>query len=97
MRTLPLATRLLVISGLAIVALSIGWWWVTYRDVIGYSYLSLPDAGVCLVSNTDICQLARSLCRSTHPLAVAAYWSASIWVGVAALCASLVTGSTQDA
>jgi hypothetical protein len=97
MQTLPLATRFLVASGAIIVILSVGWWWVTYRDVIGYNYMSLPDAGVCLVSNTDICQLARSLCRSTHPLAIITYWSASIWIGVAALCGSLVTGTARNA
>lgn len=90
-------TRLLQIFGAAVVALSLAWWWITYQDVIGYNYLSLPDASLCLVSNSDICQLARSLCRSTHPLAIIAYWSASLWIGVAALCASLATGTAGDA
>ncbi|PRH84267.1 hypothetical protein C5L14_27365 [Labrys okinawensis] len=97
MSALPVFTRLLQISGAVIVALSFAWWWMTYRDVIGYNYLSLPDASLCLVSNSDICQLARSLCRSTHPLAIVTYWSASLWIGVAALCASFATGPARDA
>ncbi|MBP0578509.1 hypothetical protein J8I29_04230 [Labrys sp. LIt4] len=97
MSALPVFTRLLQIFGAVIVALSFAWWWMTYRDVIGYNYLSLPDASLCLVSNSDICQLARSLCRSTHPLAIVTYWSASLWIGVAALCASLATGTARDA
>jgi len=94
---MPLASRFLVLSGTIIVLFSIGWWWLTFSDVIGYNYLSLPNAGLCLVSNTDICQLAKSLCRGVHPLAIIGYWSASIWIGVAALCASLVTGRAWDA
>jgi hypothetical protein len=94
---MPLLTRVLVLSGLAITVLSVGWWWFTYRDVIGYDYMSFSDAGVCLVRNTDTCQLARSLCRSVHPLAVIAYWSASIWFGFAAMGASLVTGAARTA
>ncbi|MGJ4856479.1 hypothetical protein AB4037_17325 [Labrys sp. KB_33_2] len=97
MSVLPLYPRILLILGVAIVTLSLLWWWITYRDVIGYNYLSLPDAGLCLVSNSDICQLAKSLCRGTHPLAIVAYWSASLWIGVAALCASLATGTARDA
>ncbi|WP_448953147.1 hypothetical protein [Labrys neptuniae] len=97
MSTMPAFTRLLSICGAVIVALSLGWWWLTYRDVVGYNYLSLPDAALCLVSNSDICQLAKSLCRDSHPLAIFAYWSASLWIGVAALCASLATGATGDA
>jgi hypothetical protein len=94
-KVMTLLTRFLVASGLIVVALSIGWWWITYREVIGYNYLSLTSAGLCLVSNTDICQLARSLCRSTHPLAIIDYWSASIWIGTAALCASMVTATAR--
>lgn len=92
-----LVSRFLIAAGTAIILLSVGWWWLTYADVIGYDYLSLPNAGTCLVSNTDICQLAKSLCRGAHPARIIAYWSASIWVGAAMLAASLVTSPARAA
>jgi hypothetical protein len=94
---MPPVSRFLVVSGAIIIVLSVGWWWLTYADVVGYHYLSLQNAGVCLVSNNDICQLAKSLCRGAHPLAIIGYWSASIWIGAAALCASLLAGVERDA
>ncbi|MDQ0394209.1 hypothetical protein [Labrys monachus] len=91
------ASRFLVISGATVVVFSVGWWWLTYADVIRYAYLSPPNAGLCLVSNSDICQLAKSLCRGAHPFAIIGYRSASIWIGAALLCASLVTATARDA
>ena len=94
--TMTLTYRTLAFAGLAIVVLSIGWWWTTYRTVIDYNYMSLGSASTCLVSNTDMCKLARSLCSSTHPLTIIAYWSASIWIGAFALSASLFCRAASD-
>jgi hypothetical protein len=77
-------------SGLAVILGSVGWWWLTYEEVIRYDYIGLAEASACLVSETSICHLARALCRSTHPLAIIDYRSAALWLGVAVLSASLI-------
>jgi hypothetical protein len=80
---------LLAISAI-ILAGSVGWWWLTYRDVIGYSYISASEASVCLIGDSDICRLARALCRGAHPLTLINYRAAAFWVGVAAASSSLM-------
>ena len=37
---------------------AIAWWWITFGEVIRFGYLSWPEAGGCLVQNSDICSLA---------------------------------------
>ncbi|MGA2793980.1 MAG: hypothetical protein ABSE69_10670 [Roseiarcus sp.] len=87
-------TRVLILFGVAATGLSVAWWWLTYRDVVGYAYLSAPNAGLCLVGESTICKLARSICRGAHPLDILEYWSPSFWLGVAALSLSLITGAS---
>ena len=94
-RLMPMSVLagVLVLAGAAVTSLSVAWWWVTYRDAIGYDYLSAPSAGVCLVSETTICHLARSICRGAHPRDIIEYWSPSFWLGAAALFLSLMAGA----
>jgi hypothetical protein len=81
---------LVVAGGLALVG-AIGWWWLTYRDVISYAYLSPGEAGICLIGDSDICRLARALCRGAHPLTLINYRAALFWIGVGSLSSSLMT------
>ncbi|QOZ32898.1 hypothetical protein [Bradyrhizobium sp. CCBAU 53421] len=80
------STHLLSV-GILIVMLAVIWWWVTYRDVILYAYLSTKEAGLCLLGRSDICDLARTLCRGTP--ALINYWWGTFWIGVALVSASL--------
>ena len=88
---------LLVALGALAVATSVGWWWLTYGDVIRYDYISAREAGVCLVGDSEICRLARALCRGTHPTVVIAYRAATFWVGLAAVSASLMFTGNRSA
>jgi len=54
-------TTLFLTCGGVIVAGAIAWWWTTFSYVIGYGYLSWPEAGRCLVHDSDNCALARAL------------------------------------
>jgi len=83
-------TYLLLTTGALTVLGAIGWWWVTYNDVIRYAYISPGEAGLCLVGDSDICRLARALCRGEHPLAIINYRAAAFWIGTASLSASLI-------
>ena len=69
-------------GGFIVLAVALGWWWITYSNVIGYAYIDLREAGTCLVGDSDICRLARALCRGVHPTAFAAYRSAIFWLGL---------------
>lgn len=86
---------LLAVAGGVIVAAAVGWWWATYQDVIRYAYISSREAGYCLVGETDICALARALCRGTHPVALINYSSLSLWAGLLVLSAGLIVGGWQ--
>jgi hypothetical protein len=84
-------TTLLLTAGGAIVAGAIAWWWTTFSYVIGYGYLSWPEAGRCLVHDSDICALAKALCLGSHPRILIAYWTSVFWIGVGVLSISLLT------
>ena len=94
MTRLPIA---LLALGALVVAGSAAWWWITYGDVIRYNYISASEAGVCLLGDSEICRLARALCRGAHPVAIAAYRAATFWIGVAALSASLLASGRRGA
>jgi len=81
---------LLAVGGLAL-ALSVAWWWITYGDVIRYNYIGPREAGACFIGDSEICKLARALCRGAHPVAIVAYRATAFWFGMAALSASLLT------
>jgi hypothetical protein len=82
---------ILLVLGAFAVALSAAWWWITYGDVIRYNYIDAGEASVCFIGDSEICQLARALCRGAHPVAIVAYRAAAFWIGVAALSGSLLT------
>jgi hypothetical protein len=72
------------------VILAVAWWWITYRDVIAYAYLSTGEAGLCLVGRSAICDLARALCAGAHPIVITSYWWGTFWIGVVIASASLM-------
>ena len=87
--------RLLLAGGIAIVAVSLIWWWTTFGDVARYGYLSWREAGRCLVHDSDICTLARALCLGSHPRTLVAYWTSAFWLGFGVLSISLLTAQSR--
>jgi len=63
--------------------------------VIRYNYIGAGEASVCLIGDSEICELARALCRGAHPVAIVAYRAAAFWIGMASLSASLLTPGRQ--
>ena len=86
----------LVMLGAAAMVVAFGWWWLTYRDVIQFAYVSAREASYCIVGETDICALARALCRGAHPLTIATYSSMSLWFGFGLLCIGLVVDGWRE-
>ena len=65
-----------------VTAAAVLWWWRTYGEVVTYGYLSWPEAGQCLVRDSDICMLAKALCLGSHPQTFLLYWTSAFWSGV---------------
>jgi hypothetical protein len=82
--------RMLIVGGIAALVLAVAWWWLTYRAAIGYGCIPAPEAGYCLVGETDTCVLARALCLGTHRLDIEDYSSIGLWFGFLVLCVGLV-------
>jgi len=82
--------KILLAAGAAIVAAALLWWWTTFGDVVRYGYLSWREAGRCLVSDSEICALAKVLCLGAHPRLLIAYWTSAFWIGVGVLSVSLL-------
>jgi hypothetical protein len=78
-----------------VTAAAIYWWWRTFGEFVGYGYLSWPEAGRCLIGDSDICALAKALCLGSHPRGLIAYAAAAFWIGVALLSVGLLLGQTR--
>jgi hypothetical protein len=88
-------SRALLAAGAAIVVAALIWWWTTFGDVVRYGYLSWREAGRCLVSDSDICALAKVLCLGAHPRILAAYWTSAFWIGLGVLSFAVLTPSLR--
>jgi hypothetical protein len=86
----------LLAVGAVVLASAVGWWWLTYADVIQYAYLSAPEAAACLVGRSDTCDLARALCRGSHPAAGLGYWWGTFWIGFGLASASLTISGSRE-
>ena len=70
--------------GRATMAAALAWWGMTFWPPVSNAYLSVTEAGRCLVADTSLCGLATSLCGSRHAVFVAAYSPIALWLGAAA-------------
>jgi len=71
-------TLAVIALGGATIAAALVWWWATFSTFVHYGNLSWPDAGRCLVRDSDICALAKVLCLSAHPRVFFAYWTGGL-------------------
>lgn len=79
----------LLLLGVATMAGATLWWALTYWQVWAYDYLSLPQAGKCLVADSTICRLASALCTGQHRGLVTGYSPIVIWIGAVISCCGL--------
>lgn len=90
------AAKSFLATGVLLLLIAVTWWWLTYADVVQYTYLSVPEAATCLVGRSAVCDLARSLCRGSHPAAIVAYWWGTFWIAVGFASAGLtLTGAKR--
>ena len=79
-----LSTLLLALGG-ATAGSALVWWGLTYWPTVSNDYLSVAEAGRCLVADSSLCRLATSLCGARHVVLVAASYSPlALWFGAAA-------------
>ena len=67
--------------GLATMAMALAWWGVTFWPPVSNDYLSVAEAGRCLVADSSLCDLATSLCGARHAAVVSAYSPVALWLG----------------
>ncbi len=89
-------TKLLAAAGSVALAVAIVWWWTTFGDVVGYGYLSGREAGRCLIGDSDLCALARTLCLGAHPKTLIPYSAAAFWLAVGCFSISLLTPRSRN-
>jgi hypothetical protein len=93
---IAIVERALTPLAVLVTAVAVAWWWWTFGEVVGYGYLSWPDAGRCLLSDNDICMLAKTLCLGSHPRLFLAYWTVAFWIGLALLSLSLLFSPSRE-
>ncbi len=94
-RHLPAA---LFALGGATVAAALLWWGLTFWPTVSNDYLSVAEAGRCLLADSSLCRLATSLCGARHVVLVAATYSPAIlWSGAAAAFGGLWSAATRRA
>ena len=76
-----LAASVMLVAGALTLACAVVWWALTYWQVWTFEYLSLPQAGKCLLADSTICRLATALCTGQHRSSVALYSPTALWVG----------------
>ena len=85
---------LLALSTLAVAA-TLLWWRQTFVIVVDNGYLSWTEAGVCLVRDNDICELAKKLCLGAHPRNFVAYATTAFWAAAVLTSMSLWAAGTR--
>ena len=67
-----LSLPLLALGGMS-VASALLWYGLTFWPPVGNQYLSLTEAGRCLVFDSSLCRLATTLCSARHAALVTTY------------------------
>ncbi|HCL64982.1 MAG TPA: hypothetical protein DIC56_09125 [Rhizobium sp.] len=81
---------LLATIGLAVTALSVGWWWLIFGTVVESGYITHVQAASCLAGASPLCNLAQALCTNDHLFGIRWYAPEAFWAGAALLIAALV-------
>lgn len=87
----------LLAAGAATVAAALAWWGLTFWPPVSNDYLSVTEAGRCLVADSSLCRLATSLCGTRHATLVAAYSPLALWCGAAAAFCGLGSAAPRKA
>ena len=82
--------------GVATLGAALAWWAMTFWPPISNDYLSVAEAGRCLVADSSLCGLATSLCGTRHAIIVAAYSPLLLWLGAAVAFCGLWPAPNAD-
>jgi len=77
------------VGGIAILA-AFAWWAVQFTGIAANTGLTFSEAVPCVVSSSQLCELATALCGARHLFGINHYSPAMFWCGAALLCASLL-------
>ena len=75
---------------------ALAWWGLTFWPPVSNDYLSVAEAGRCLVADSSLCRLATSLCGTRHAAPVAAYSPLVLWCGAAVAFCRLGSAAPRE-
>ena len=78
--------------GAGVLALSLGWWWLVFGNVVNSGAITYAQASVCLAADTSLCRLAEALCTNTHLFDIRWFAPEITWAATALIFASLIQG-----
>ncbi|WP_421692932.1 hypothetical protein [Aestuariivirga sp.] len=84
----PRVSRFLALAGGAALIVAAAWWAIVFGRIIANGYLPAGQSVYCSVSSSIICDLAMSLCGSSHPLGIKWFSPAVTWLALALLSAA---------
>lgn len=76
-------------------AAALAWWGLTFWPTVSNDYLSITDAGRCLVADSSLCRLATTLCGARHVAPAAGYSPVILWCGAAAAFCGLWSSAAR--
>jgi len=91
-RRLPFVLSLL---GTGLFAISVGWRWLVYGNVIDNGYITYSQAAICMAAETDLCRLAEALCTNSHFFDIRWYAPECLWAAAALLTVALIQGGFE--
>ncbi len=83
MSTLRHLPSMLIVFGGLTVGSALIWWGLTFWPTVSNDYLSMTEAGRCLVLDSSLCRLATSLCGARHAAFILTYSPIILWSGAA--------------
>ncbi|WKW52111.1 hypothetical protein [Rhodomicrobium lacus] len=89
------AARIALAGTVALVA-AMAWWWLAFQPLIEIADMPLSSAAACLVADSDLCSLARALCRRPHLLDLDSYHPAAFWSAFGLLSLAALRGVSRD-
>lgn len=76
---------LLLLAGLAMIAVSTLWWLVVFTKLIAAGTLGVSQSVACFGTTSALCDLALSLCDAKHLFSINFYSPYLLWLGVLVL------------
>ena len=72
--------------------MAFAWWAVLFPGIVANTGLTFAEAVPCVVSNSQLCELATALCGARHWFGINSLFANVVLVRCGVVCASLLLG-----